>query len=90
MGVKALQNAIREFDSRIRGFAGPTGLLVGPESRGSSPIRIERDQGTRESPSTKGLYPVGEGAGFAGGIVSAAIDGLRSARAIVKRFAPAS
>lgn len=89
-GAKAMANALREFDSRIRGFAGPTGLLVGPESRGSSPIRIERDQETRESPSTKGLFPVGEGAGFAGGIVSAAIDGLRSARAIVKRFAPAS
>ncbi len=89
-GVKALSNAIREFDSRIRGFAGPTGLLVGPESRGSSPIRIERDAESRESPSTKGLYPIGEGAGFAGGIVSAAIDGLRSARAVVKRFAPAS
>jgi uncharacterized FAD-dependent dehydrogenase len=88
-GQKAIAAALREFDRRIKGFAGPQGLLVGPESRGSSPIRIERDQVTRESPSTKGLYPVGEGAGFAGGIVSAAIDGLRSARAIVRRFAPA-
>jgi uncharacterized FAD-dependent dehydrogenase len=90
LGAKAIAQALREFDSRIKGFAGPSGLLVGPESRGSSPIRIERDQESRESPSTKGLYPVGEGAGFAGGIVSAAIDGMRSARAIVKRYAPAS
>lgn len=88
-GQKAIAAALREFDRRIKGFAGPQALLVGPESRGSSPIRIERDQVTRESPSTRGLYPVGEGAGFAGGIVSAAIDGLRSARAIVRRFAPA-
>ncbi|HZU97690.1 MAG TPA: FAD-binding protein [Planctomycetota bacterium] len=89
LGVKAIANAIRDFDSKIRGFAGPTGLLVGPESRGSSPVRIERDNVTRESPSTRGLYPVGEGAGFAGGIVSAAIDGLRSARSIVLANAPA-
>jgi uncharacterized FAD-dependent dehydrogenase len=89
-GVVAITSALREFDNRIRGFAGPSGLLVGPESRGSSPVRIDRDQETRESPSTRGLYPVGEGAGFAGGIVSAAIDGLRSARAIVRRYAPAS
>jgi uncharacterized FAD-dependent dehydrogenase len=56
--------------------------------RGSSPVRIERDSVTRESPGIEGLYPVGEGAGFAGGIVTAAVDGLRTARAIVERFAP--
>lgn len=90
LGAKAIANAIRDFDGRIKGFAGPSGLLVGPESRGSSPVRIDRDPETRASPSTKGLYPVGEGAGFAGGIVSAAIDGLRSARSLVRRHAPAS
>lgn len=88
-GARALAHALREFDHRIKGYAGPQGLLVGPESRGSSPVRIDRDDGTRVSPSTPGLYPVGEGAGFAGGIVSAAIDGLRSARALVARYAPA-
>ena len=63
-------------------------MLAGPESRGSSPIRIDRDNVTRESPGIPGFYPVGEGAGYAGGIVSAAVDGLRTARAIVARFAP--
>ena len=62
--------------------------LVGPEARGSSPVRIVRDNETRESPGIEGLYPVGEGAGYAGGIVSAAVDGLRSAKAIVARYAP--
>ena len=52
-------------------------------------MRIDRDDEGRVSPGTPGLYPVGEGAGFAGGIVSAAIDGLRSARALVARYAPA-
>jgi uncharacterized FAD-dependent dehydrogenase len=88
-GARAIAHALREFDGRIKGYAGPTGLLVGPESRGSSPVRIDRDDETRESLSTPGVYPVGEGAGFAGGIVSAAIDGLRSARALVTRYAPA-
>jgi uncharacterized FAD-dependent dehydrogenase len=89
-GARAIAHALRQFDSRIKGYAGPAGLLVGPESRGSSPVRIDRDELTRESSSTPGVYPVGEGAGFAGGIVSAAIDGLRSARALVARYAPAS
>ncbi|MBI3723440.1 NAD(P)-binding protein [bacterium] len=89
LGAKAIARALREFDARIRGYAGPSGILVGPESRGSSPVRIEREAETRESASTPGLFPVGEGAGFAGGIVSAAIDGLRSARALVRRYAPA-
>jgi hypothetical protein len=62
-------------------------VLVGPEMRGSSPVRMARDSATRESPGASGLYPVGEGAGYAGGIVSAAVDGLRSARAVVARFA---
>jgi uncharacterized FAD-dependent dehydrogenase len=64
------------------------GVLVGPESRGSSPVRVVRGDESRESP-VGGLYPVGEGAGYAGGIVSAAVDGLRTARAIIGRYAPA-
>jgi hypothetical protein len=62
--------------------------LTGPEARGSSPIRVVRDPATLETPGIVGLYPVGEGAGYAGGIVSAAVDGLRSAKAIVARYAP--
>jgi len=65
-------------------------ILVGPEMRGSSPLRIDRHLETRQCPNIAGLYPVGEGAGYAGGIVSAAVDGLRSARAIVCQFAPLS
>jgi uncharacterized FAD-dependent dehydrogenase len=62
-------------------------ILVGPEMRGSSPLRIDRNPSTRQCPNIQGLYPVGEGAGYAGGIVTAAVDGLRSARALVEQFA---
>lgn len=65
-------------------------VLTGPEMRGSSPVRIDRDNDTREVPGIAGLYPVGEGAGYAGGIVSAAVDGLRTAKLIVSQFAPLS
>ena len=64
-------------------------VLHGPEMRGSSPVRIDRDRDTRVAPGFDRLYPIGEGAGYAGGIVSAAVDGLRSAREIVRAFAPA-
>jgi uncharacterized FAD-dependent dehydrogenase len=60
-------------------------VLVGVESRTSSPVRIPRDAATLESPQLARLYPCGEGAGYAGGIVSAALDGMRVARAIVAR-----
>ena len=58
----------------------------GPSRAVSSPLRIDRDPATRESPCVAGLFPVGEGAGYAGGIVSAAVDGLRTARAIVAKY----
>ncbi|MDF1664755.1 MAG: FAD-dependent oxidoreductase, partial [Planctomycetota bacterium] len=61
-------------------------ILVGPESRGSSPIRMPRDPESRVSTSTPGLYPMGEGAGFAGGIMSAALDGARSAQAVIEQY----
>jgi len=63
----------------------PEAVIVGPESRSSCPVRIIRDRDTLQSPSSTGLYPMGEGAGFAGGIVSAAIDGLRSAEAFIAK-----
>jgi hypothetical protein len=62
--------------------------LTGPEARGSSPVRFPRDPETLESTAVAGLYPVGEGAGYAGGIVSAALDGLRAAKAIIRRYRP--
>lgn len=85
-----VSSAIREclpiMDKKMRGEFLKNAVLVGPEMRGSSPIRMDRDLITRECPTIAGLFPVGEGAGYAGGIVSAAVDGLRSARVIVRRF----
>lgn len=88
MLVRALHRALPMFEERIAGFAGPEAMLLGPETRASGPVRIDRDRETRVSPSADNLYPAGEGAGFAGGIVSSAVDGLRSAEAIIARYAP--
>jgi uncharacterized FAD-dependent dehydrogenase len=86
--IDSLRTGLPIMDRKWRGKFLPEATIVGPESRGSAPVRIVRDETTRETPGIEGLYPVGEGAGYAGGIVSAAVDGLRSAKAIVKRFAP--
>ena len=83
--VKSLRAAIPRFEASMRGFLSEDAQLVGVETRTSSPLRILRDAATCESPSHQGLYPCGEGAGYAGGIVSAAIDGLRVADAIIAR-----
>ncbi len=80
----SLIEGIEAFDGRIRGFSRSDAILAGVESRTSSPVRIPRDN-TFES-SIKGLYPCGEGAGYAGGITSAAMDGLKVAEAIASRF----
>jgi uncharacterized protein len=85
--VEALRTGLPGLDRAWRGRFLPDSVLVGPEARGSSPVRVVRDEGSRESP-VGGLFPVGEGAGYAGGIVSAAVDGLRTARAIVARYSP--
>ncbi len=81
-----LHRALRRFEGQIPGYAGEQGLLVGIETRSSGPIRIPRHTGGRSVPDCENLYPVGEGAGYAGGIMSAAIDGARSAQAIVERL----
>ncbi|MCI0455845.1 MAG: FAD-dependent oxidoreductase, partial [Gemmataceae bacterium] len=86
--VDALEHGLPLLDRRWRGRFLAEATLVGPEARGSSPIRIVRDEASRETPGIAGLYPVGEGAGYAGGIISAAVDGLRSAKAIIKKYAP--
>ena len=88
--VDALLEGLPQMDRRWHGKFLPEAVLTGPETRGSSPIRIDRDSESRESPGVPGLYPVGEGAGYAGGIVSAAVDGLRTARAIVAKYAKLS
>ncbi len=82
----ALAEALRFFDRKMRGFVSEEAVLIAPESRTSSPVRIERNEAC-ESPSLPGLFPAGEGAGFAGGIVSASLDGLRVARAVRARLA---
>ena len=76
---------IRGFAAQLRGFDLPDGVLTAVESRTSAPVRIMRSA-TGESVSWPGLYPVGEGAGYAGGIVSAAVDGMRAAERIISRF----
>jgi uncharacterized FAD-dependent dehydrogenase len=86
--VEALRYGLPIMDKRWQGRFMPEATLVGPEGRGSAPVRIVRDEANRETPGIEGLYPVGEGAGYAGGIVSAAVDGLRSAKAIVAKYAP--
>ena len=75
-----LKMALVEFDKKLKGFANPDAIMTGVETRSSSPIRIKRDDGFRSN--IKGLYPVGEGAGYAGGIISAAVDGIRVAESI--------
>lgn len=79
---KRLQLGFIEFGKKMRGYLSNDAVIVGVESRTSSPVRIPRDKETLEHPEIKGLYPCGEGAGFAGGIVSAAIDGQKCANAI--------
>jgi uncharacterized FAD-dependent dehydrogenase len=78
--AEAIRGGVGEFDRRIRGFARPDAVLSGVESRTSSPLRILRDEGFEAS--VGGLYPCGEGAGYAGGIMSSAIDGIRVAEMI--------
>jgi len=79
-----LKKAFVNFDSRMKGYASSEAIMVGVESRTSSPLRIPRSPETFEHISTKGLYPCGEGAGYAGGIVSSALDGALCAEALVK------
>jgi len=79
-----LRGGVQAFGKKMKGYYTHEAVLVGVESRTSSPVRIPRDKESLEHPQIKGLYPCGEGAGYAGGIVSAAMDGERVARAIVE------
>ena len=84
--AEALRVGILDMDKRLKGFACPDALLTAVETRTSSPIRIERDGQTLQSVSVQGLYPCGEGAGYAGGITSSACDGIRVADAVFLGF----
>ena len=79
--TRALKEALPQLDRNLKGFAHPGGVLTAPETRSSSPVRILRNEDRQAS--LKGLYPAGEGAGYAGGIMSAAIDGMLSAEALI-------
>ncbi|MCD8159253.1 MAG: hypothetical protein LUD77_10280 [Clostridiales bacterium] len=81
---KALQQGLLAFDRKIKGFGGNGAVLTAVESRSSSPLRILRDRESLESTGLRGFYPCGEGAGYAGGIMSAAVDGLKCAEKIVE------
>lgn len=84
--ANTMEQGIRLFDRKIPGYAGADTVISGVESRTSSPVRIIRDE-TFQS-KVRGLYPCGEGAGYAGGITSAAIDGLKVAESISRIYTP--
>ena len=86
--TEQIRAALVHFDKRIHGFASSHAILSGAETRTSSPLRITRDPLSRLAIGYHNLYPVGEGAGYAGGITSAAIDGIRCALQIISKYAP--
>lgn len=86
--IEAMRDALPKLDRKLKGFAMSDAVMTGFETRTSSPVRIVRDQQTLESTSHQGVYPCGEGAGYAGGIMSSACDGLRVAEKIIERWAP--
>ena len=82
--VQAMKEAMPYLGRRLKSFDDPSAVLTAVESRSSSPVRIIRDESYQSE--VKGLYPAGEGAGYAGGITSAAVDGIRVAEAIIKEY----
>ncbi len=84
--VATIKEALRHFDAKIKGFAAPDAVLTGVETRSSSPVRINRDE--QGLTNIQGIYPVGEGAGYAGGIMSSAVDGLKAAEKVMGKYAP--
>ncbi len=84
--AQPLRTGLQEFGRKMRGYLSNDGQLIGVETRTSSPVRIPRDRDTLEHVQTRRLFPCGEGAGYAGGIVSAAIDGERCAEALAKKY----
>ncbi len=86
--IDTLREAIVDMDKKLKGFAYPDAILTGVETRSSAPVRIVRDEITLESTSIQGLYPSGEGAGYAGGIMSSAVDGIKSAQALIAKYSP--
>lgn len=86
--AKRLQEAFKVFGSKQHGFLSEQAVVIGDETRTSSPVRVPRDRESMQHISLEGLYPCGEGAGYAGGIVSAAVDGIMAARAVASSANP--
>jgi uncharacterized FAD-dependent dehydrogenase len=86
--IGKIKQALPIFNRKLPGFIQDSAVAIAPETRASSPIQIVRDRNTWQSTTIKGLYPVGEGAGYAGGIMSAALDGLKAGIKIIEEFAP--
>ena len=82
--IESIRKALPIFDKKIKGFANPEAVLTGVETRSSAPVRFARDE-TLQS-NIKGIYPAGEGAGYAGGIVSSAVDGMKVAESIIGKY----
>jgi hypothetical protein len=83
--IEAIREALPAFARKIRGFDMPDAVLTGVETRTSSPLKMPRDD-DYQSTNTRGLYPAGEGASYAGGILSAGVDGIRVAEAVARRL----
>jgi uncharacterized FAD-dependent dehydrogenase len=84
--IEAIREALPAFGKQIRGFDRADAVLTGVETRTSSPIRIVRDNDTLQSLNVRGLFPAGEGAGYAGGILSAGVDGIKVAEAVARHM----
>lgn len=84
--IEAIREALTAFGKKIKGFDRDDAILTGIETRTSSPVRIKRDNDSLQSLNTRGLYPAGEGAGYAGGILSAGVDGIKVAEALAKQM----
>jgi len=84
--VDVLKEALLYFETKIHGFAMPDGVITGVETRSSSPVRINRNENYEAN--LRGLYPMGEGAGYAGGIVSSAVDGIKAAEKVASKYSP--
>ena len=84
--VQRLKKAFLEFNKKMKGYYTPDALLLAVESRTSSPVRIPRDSETMQHVELSGIYPCGEGAGYAGGIVSSALDGINAANALANKI----
>ena len=85
--IHSMKEALPEFNKKIKGFAMGDAVMTGVETRSSAPLRIVRHEDTMESLNVKGLLPVGEGGGYAGGIISAALDGIKAAEMIIMKYA---